>query len=130
VDDGDAVPALVPVPLRGHAEEAGEAVGVVPGGRDDLTQLGVGPDVGQPLDAVGVRVERGDEHALRSRERLEQRLGGLDGRRDERALAGARRGGRVGGQQQRVVVEHLLEVRARASVRRSSSARTHRRAGR
>ena len=80
---------------------------------EDLRQLGGRPGVGQTLDAVRVGVQRRGEPALRRAQVAQQELRGLLRHPPGEGGMRARDAGEVGvdPQQQRVVVEHLLEVR-------------------
>ena len=99
------------VPLRRHLEQLrGPCAVHLP---EHLDQLGGRPGVGQALDAVGVGVESRGEAALGRAEVAQQERRSLlrdaPGERGVRARYPGEVG--VGAQQQRVVVEHLLEVR-------------------
>ena len=74
-------------------------------------QLRPGPGVGEPLDAVGVRVQRRGEAALLGAQVSQQEVGGLQGHPAGRLGPGRPPQVDVDAQQQRVVVQHLLEVR-------------------
>jgi len=80
-------------------------------GAQHVAELGGGPGVGLALDAVGVGVERGREAALGRGEVAEEERGRLVGHAQGERRTGDPVQVRVGPQQQRVVVEHLLEVR-------------------
>ena len=77
---------------------------------EHFAQLGGRPRVGQALDAVGIGVQRGDEHAVGA-ELVDHEPRCLAGDPARQGITGTARPVRVGPQQQCVVVEHLLEVR-------------------
>ena len=76
-----------------------------------LADLGRRPDVELALHALGVRVERGGERALLLAQLGERPVERLAADAREALLAGDLPGVQVGAGEQRVVVEHLLEVR-------------------
>ena len=92
----------------GHAQDVGRPESVVV--PEHRSQLGTGPGVERALTALAVRVERRREPALGRAQVVEQPLRGLVG--DAQGERRSRRPPRVHvhAQQERVVVEHLLEV--------------------
>ena len=80
-------------------------------GAQHVAELRGGPGVGLALDAVGVGVERGGETALGGDQVAEQERGRLVGHAQGERRAADPVQVRVAAEQQRVVVEHLLEVR-------------------
>ena len=69
------------------------------------------PGVEAPLLALAVGIEGAEEGAARRAKLAQQEAGGLERHRPGARVGRARRGLGVGPQEQRVVVEHLLEVR-------------------
>ena len=97
------------VPVGGDPKQVGRP-GAVARPSTSVSCAGV-HDVGQALDAVGVGVQRGREPAVRGAEVAQQERGRLVGDPPRQRVAGQPPQLRVDPQQQRVVVEHLLEVR-------------------
>ena len=101
-----------------------------------LDQLGGRPHVGQPLDAVatvagrGVRVQRAGQAALGGAQPGEQEVAGLQRDPAAEGVAGQPPPVQVDAGQQRVVVEHLLEVRHHPARRPRCTARSRPPAGR
>ena len=90
-----------------------QAIAVWRVGAEDLAQLVERPDVGQPLDAVGVGVQRAAEPAVLGGHLAQRPVERLLRRPPQHGVAGDLPGVDVRAGQQRVVVEHLLEVRDR-----------------
>ena len=122
------VRALEVAPLGGAEAARRRLVGEL---AERLAQLGQRPDVEAgpprprcPRPAPSTKPPSGVAHlAQHVVERLLARRAGSTARRRPGSL-------QVGAREQRVVVEHLLEVRHRASARRPSSGRSRRRPGR
>jgi hypothetical protein len=93
----------------GHLEDVGGPPAVVL--TEHLDELGRRPGVGEPLHSLGVGVEGRGEATFRGREVAQQEAGRLVGDPPRPRLAGGPPQVQVDPQQQRVVVEHLLEVR-------------------
>ena len=93
---------------RSTPQCASIGVGVVP---EQLAQLRLGPHVELALLALGVGVERGVEAALGAAHLAQRPVERLLAHAAEELLAGQLPGVQVGACEQRVVVEHLLEVR-------------------
>ncbi len=108
--------ALLEGALRCHAEVVRGDLGVLL--PQDVTQLPGRPHVVRAFDVpaaavVGVGVQRGGESALVRTEFPHHELGGLDGDPAGQVRPGGAPQVRVRTAQQRVVVQHLLEVRHR-----------------
>ena len=101
------VRALEVAPL-GHPEVLDRLIGLV---AEHLADLGHGPDVELALYALGVRVERGGERALLLAQLGERPVERLAAHALEQRLAGDLPRVQVRAGEQRIVIEHLLEVR-------------------
>jgi hypothetical protein len=104
--DGDV--RALEVARLGHPEVLDRLVGEV---AEHRAHLGGPPDVELALDALGVGVERGGERALVLAELAQREVERLAAHALEQRLAGDLPAVQVGAGEQRVVVEHLLEVR-------------------
>ena len=93
----------------GHGEQPGRPRAVV--GAEHRGQLIGGPHVEPALVALGVGVQRGGEPALGGRQLAQAEVRGLAGDPLPQPVAGLPPPMQVRAQQQRVVVQHLLEVR-------------------
>ncbi len=98
---------VLEVPLRAHAEPGDRRVGV---GAEQLTQLALPPHVVAALDALRVGVERRVEAALGPAHLAERPAQRAQARLQVARLAARLPGVQVGPREQRVVIEHLLEV--------------------
>ena len=110
LQDVGARRALAEVARLGGAEPGDRLWRV---GAEDLAQLVERPHVGQPLDAVGVGVQRAAEPAVLGGHLAQRPVERLLRRPPQHGVAGDLPGVDVRAGQQRVVVEHLLEVRDR-----------------
>ncbi|CKQ28619.1 Uncharacterised protein [Mycobacterium tuberculosis] len=95
----------------GHPENLCRPTAVV--AAEHLGQLHRRPNVGRTLAAVGVGIQRRGEHVGRcfAAQLVEQKSRGLGGDPAGQRIPGTAGPVRVGAQQQRVVVQHLLEMR-------------------
>ena len=105
------VRAVLEVALGGGAEVGDGGLGEL--FAEHLAQLVDGPDVELALDPLGVGVERRAEAALRPAHLAQRPVERLDADLGKALLARHLPGVQVGAGQERVVVEHLLEVRHR-----------------
>ena len=100
--------ALVEVAVVGRAEPGDRGVGVRAERADELAD---GPDVELALDALAVGVERAEEAAVRRAHLAQRPVQRLLAGAPQQRVARRQPAVQVGARQQRVVVEHLLEVR-------------------
>ena len=105
------VPALE-VALGGDSPKADDGVRVIQPGRvQDLAKLVLRPDVEEPFDALGVRIECREEAALGAPHLAEHPFEGALACLAPALVANCLIAVEVGAREKGVVVEHLLEVR-------------------
>jgi hypothetical protein len=92
-----------------HAERLRRERGI--GGPKDVAQFAGGPDVVPALLALAVRIQRGREAAFRCAHLTDHPVAGFPGDAAGQGRSRAAPQVRVGAGEQRVVVQHLLEVR-------------------